>query len=312
MPATMTKWILTAMAIALASTVGGASAQQQARQPATQAQPAEPAKDYDQRALEIYEFRKAAQSGPHRGQEIYYYKCWMCHNELAQGGAPKLTGLFTRPMLVTGAPVSDESVKNQIRNGSPNMGAYKYALNEADLDDLVSWLHDEKCCWNNDAPPPNPRYKAAAAAPAQSLYASLTGGPKGLVKNARGEPIEGIMVQLIADDSAIRTTVFSRTDGRYEFPKVAAGSYTLRIAKPKEFYPWSKQKVAIKGADTLEDITLLAGDGERVPAAVPGDRGAAHRLGMAAEPARHRRGEEDAAGLLQLLPRISADLPQPL
>src|SRR5450432_1266041 len=112
----MTKWILTAAAIALASAIGGASAQQQARQPATQAQPAEPAKDYDQRALEIYEFRKAAQSGPHRGQEIYYYKCWMCHNELAQGGAPKLTGLFGRPMLVTGAPVNDENVKNQIRN----------------------------------------------------------------------------------------------------------------------------------------------------------------------------------------------------
>ena len=65
------------------------------------------------------------------------------------------------------------------------------------------------------------------------------------------------MVQLIAEQSAIRTTVFSHADGRYEFPKVAPGSYTLRIAKPKEFYPWSKQKVEIKGADTLEDITLL-------------------------------------------------------
>ena len=34
-----------------------------------------PAKDYNQRALEIYEFRKAAASGPERGQEIFYYKC---------------------------------------------------------------------------------------------------------------------------------------------------------------------------------------------------------------------------------------------
>src|SRR6266851_9095424 len=103
----MTKWILSAAAIALATAgaVGGAVAQQQARQQPTQAQPAEPAKDYDQRALEIYEFRKAAQSGPHRGQEIYYYKCWMCHNELAQGGAPKLAGLFKRTTLVTGEPV---------------------------------------------------------------------------------------------------------------------------------------------------------------------------------------------------------------
>ena len=192
-------------------------------------EPAEPAKDYDQRALEIYEFRKAAQSGPDRGQEIYYYKCWMCHNELAQGGAPKLIGLFKRPTLVTGEPVNDETVKNQIRNGSANMGAYKYALNEADLNDLVSWLHDEKCCWNSDAPPPNPRYKGAAA-PAQALYGALTGGPKGLVKNARGEPIEGIMVQLISDQTAIRTTVFSHATDATNSPRWRPAA--IRCASP--------------------------------------------------------------------------------
>jgi len=250
----MTKSILAAAAIVLAA--AGAFAQQQARQQGAQAQPAEPAKDYDQRALEIYEFRKAAQSGGARGEEIYYYKCWMCHNELAQGGAPKLAGLFKRETLVTGAPLSDESVRNQIRNGSANMPAYKYVLNDADLSDLMSWLHDASCCWNSDAPPPNPRYKGAAAPPAQQLYAGLTGGPRGLVKNAKGEPIEGVMVQLIAEKTAIRTTVVSHDDGRYEFPKVAGGSYTLRVARPREFYPWSK-KVEINGSDGLEDVTLL-------------------------------------------------------
>jgi streptogramin lyase/mono/diheme cytochrome c family protein len=243
--------------LVFAAAIGSALAQQQARQGPAQAQPAEPAKDYNQRALEIYEFRKAVQSGPARGQEIYYYKCWMCHNELAEGGAPKLGGLFKRSALVSGDPLNDDTIKNQIRNGSANMPAYKYVLNEADINDLVSWLHDEKCCWNSDAPPLNPRYKGSAAAPAQTLYGALTGGPKGRVKNARGEPIEGIMVQLISEQSAIRTTVFSHGDGRYEFPKVAPGTYTLRIAKPREFYPWSKEKVEIKGADALEDITLL-------------------------------------------------------
>src|ERR1700722_1365460 len=256
MRSAMKNWILAAATIALASmgAVVGTSAQQQAPQrAASPTQPAEPAKDYNQRALEIYEFRKAAQSGPARGQEIYYYKCWICHNELAEGGAPKLAGLFKRPTLVTGAPVNDETVKKQIRDGSANMGSYKSVLSEADLNDLVSWLHDEQCCWNADALPRNPRYKGAAAAPAQALYASLTGGPKGLVKNARGEPIEGIMVQLISDTSAIRTTVYSHADGRYEFPQVASGSYTLHIARPREFYPWSKEKLEIKGADALED-----------------------------------------------------------
>src|SRR3954452_20439725 len=147
------KRILVVTAIALASAVGVASAQQQARQGPARSQPAEPAKDYNQRALEIYEFRKAAQSGPEHGQEIYFYKCWMCHNELAQGGAPKLVGLFQRPTLVTGEPVTEDTVKNQIRNGSANMPAYRHALSDADVADLVSWLRDEKCCWDSDAPP---------------------------------------------------------------------------------------------------------------------------------------------------------------
>src|SRR4029078_6112328 len=100
-----------------------ASPQKQAHQPPHRNEPAPPAKDYDQRALEIYEFRKAAESGPARGEEIYFYKCWMCHNELAQGGAPKLVGLFQRPNLVSGDPVNDVTVKQKILNGSSNMPA---------------------------------------------------------------------------------------------------------------------------------------------------------------------------------------------
>src|SRR5437588_12701735 len=63
-------------------------------------------KDYDQRSLEIYEFRKAAQSGPERGREIYYYKCWFCHNEFVKD-IPQLTGLYQKPNLLSGQPVSD-------------------------------------------------------------------------------------------------------------------------------------------------------------------------------------------------------------
>src|SRR5882724_4078063 len=126
MQSSKARWILTALVIAAASAVVGASAQQQARQQPARGEPAAPAKDYDQRALEIYEFRKAAQSGPARGEEIYFYKCWMCHNELAQGGAPKLVGLFNRPSLASGEPLNDDTVRNQIRNGSANMPAYKH------------------------------------------------------------------------------------------------------------------------------------------------------------------------------------------
>ena len=117
-----------------------------------------PKMDDLQKADRIYTFRKAASSGPERGREIFYYKCWFCHNEFTKD-VPKLTGLFARPALLSGAPMSEEAVKNQIRNGSADMAAYKYTLSEDDLNDLVSFLRAE-CCWNSDAPPLNPAYRA--------------------------------------------------------------------------------------------------------------------------------------------------------
>ena len=126
--------------------------------PAATTGPTRPAKDYLQRSLEIYEFRKAAPSGAERGQEIFYYKCWFCHNEYTRD-IPKLTGLFQRPALISGQPVNDDTVKDKIRNGGPTMAAYRHTLSDVDLNDLVSYLR-EKCCWNSDSPPANPRYRA--------------------------------------------------------------------------------------------------------------------------------------------------------
>jgi mono/diheme cytochrome c family protein len=132
------------------SAIAQQAAPQGARQPV--------AKDYYQRSLETYEFRKAAQSGPERGREIFYYKCWFCHNEFTKN-APRLTGLYQRGTLLSGLPVNDDTVKDRIRNGGAGMAAYRYTLSEADLNDLVSFVR-EKCCWDSDAPPLNPRYGA--------------------------------------------------------------------------------------------------------------------------------------------------------
>lgn len=138
--------------------VGGpsspASAQETGDKPAANGPPM----DDLQKADKIYGFRKAASSGPERGREIFYYKCWFCHNEFTKD-IPKLEGLYRRPALISGEPVNDETVKNQIRNGSADMAAYKYTLSESDLNDLVSFLREE-CCWNSDAPPLNPAYRA--------------------------------------------------------------------------------------------------------------------------------------------------------
>ena len=84
----------------------------------------------------------------------------------------------------------------------------------------------------------------------------LLGGPRGVVRSAAGAPLEGIMVQLIAQQNSIRTTVYSNADGYYEFPKLPAGLYALRIARPLEFRPHQRDSVRIDGATRLEDIVL--------------------------------------------------------
>jgi mono/diheme cytochrome c family protein len=121
---------------------------------------AAPERDPYQRSLAIYEFKKAAASGPDRGREIFYYKCWFCHNEYAgPASAPSLVGVFKRGTLLSGRPATEDGIKDEIRNGGAGMAAYKYTLTDADLNDLVAYLKDA-CCWDSNSPPPNPRYVA--------------------------------------------------------------------------------------------------------------------------------------------------------
>src|SRR5215475_437617 len=115
-------------------------------------------RDPYQKSLRVYEFKKAAESGAERGREVFYYKCWFCHNEFTKD-IPKLPGLFQRATLISGETVNEDTVKNKIRSGGPGMAAYKYVLSDSDLNDLVSYLR-EGCCWNSDSPPPNPQYHA--------------------------------------------------------------------------------------------------------------------------------------------------------
>ena len=95
----------------------------------------------------------------------------------------------------------------------------------------------------------------APPARAQSQNVAL-GGANGLVKTSKGEALEGIMVQLISKKTNIRTTVYSDVDGRYEFPKLEAGAYTLRIAQPREFFPFVRDDTRIDGSPQLADIVL--------------------------------------------------------
>src|SRR5262245_56345471 len=110
-----------------------------------------------------------------------------------------------------------------------------------------------------------PLMLTAPAALAQSGH-KLLGGPRGIVKSSKGDLLEGMMVQLIAQKSAIRTTVYTDADGRYEFPKLDAGTYTLRIAQPRDYRPYVKEQVEISGASQLDEIVLTRiTNGELLP-----------------------------------------------
>jgi streptogramin lyase/mono/diheme cytochrome c family protein len=216
-------------------------------------------KDEHQRSAEIYGMKTTAASGSQRGEEIYYYKCWFCHNQYAKTGPP-LKDLYKRPTLMVGGPVNDQTVADKIRGGGPAMPAYRHTLKEADIADLIGYFRSGKCCFEGDEPPPNPRYRGASVAQPVSAATrsrrSVLGGARGTVRTVKGDPLEGIMVQLVSLKTAIRTTVYSNEEGRYEFPLLETGLYTLRIARPLEFKPYVKESIRIEGATQLEAIVL--------------------------------------------------------
>ena len=124
---------------------------------------------------------------------------------------------------------------------------------------------------------------AAAPASAQDATPALTAARQGVVKSRKGDLLEGMMVQLIAQKSAIRTTVYTDADGRYEFPKLDAGTYTLRIAQPREYHPYVKEAVEIERRERSSPTSRWSDVTDIRPAAADaGDRGADDRIGMAA------------------------------
>jgi mono/diheme cytochrome c family protein len=124
-----------------------------------------------QRSEEIIYFKRMAEGGPKRGQEIYFYKCWVCHNAYtrAEGSpAPTLKDLVKRPIMLSGKPMNDENIADKIRNGGPGMPGYKYGLSDKDINDLVSFFRAGMCCWEDKEehdPPLNPRFRAPRTPP---------------------------------------------------------------------------------------------------------------------------------------------------
>src|SRR5690348_5951620 len=77
-------------------------------------------RDEYQRSARLDTYRVIADSGAGRGEYIYFYKCWMCHNQYAKTG-PYLKELFKHQSLMSGDPVTVESVTAKIKEGGPGM-----------------------------------------------------------------------------------------------------------------------------------------------------------------------------------------------
>lgn len=126
----------------------------------------DPPKGNLQRSAEILYFKRLADGGPDRGKEIYFFKCWVCHNEYTRAAgtpAPSLKNLYKRPKLMSGQPVNDDTVAKQIREGGAGMPGFQYSLSDQDKSDLVSFFRSGKCCWEDSEehdPPRNARYRA--------------------------------------------------------------------------------------------------------------------------------------------------------
>jgi streptogramin lyase/mono/diheme cytochrome c family protein len=205
-----------------------------------------------QRSYRTDHYLEVAESGVDRGENIYWHKCWACHNKYQQA-APTLEGLFKQPALITGVPVNEENVAAHIKKGGPGMPSFRTTLSDSDVTDVVSYLHSEKCCVEGEHLPANPWYRSETNK--WTVQNGLTGGANGAVRVASGDSPEGVMVQLIAPNG-VRTTVYTNEDGKYEFPKMQAGAYTLRIANPLEFKPYRRDSVQIDGPTKLEEIVL--------------------------------------------------------
>jgi streptogramin lyase/cytochrome c5 len=205
-----------------------------------------------QRSYRTDHYLEVAESGVDRGENIYWHKCWACHNKYQQA-APQLEGLFKQAALITGLPMTEENVAAHIKKGGPGMPSFGTTLSDSDVKDLVGYLHSEKCCVEGESLPANPWYRSETNK--WTVQSGISGGATGIVRVASGDSPEGVMVQLIAPNG-VRTTVYANEEGKYEFPKMQAGAYTLRIANPLEFKPYRRDAVQIDGATKLDAIVL--------------------------------------------------------
>jgi mono/diheme cytochrome c family protein len=90
------------------------------------------------------DYGPAFASAETRGSVVYERNCSLCHdaeNLQLLKQPPKLKGLFAKKTLPSGAPATDEQVRNTIRAGRGIMPPFEHTLDKKQLDDLLKYLH---------------------------------------------------------------------------------------------------------------------------------------------------------------------------
>lgn len=80
------------------------------------------------------------------GYNVFQTHCAQCHYDRHSGSlhGPALAGIYKKPYLPSGAPVSDERVMETVLHGRGLMPAQPNldpAVDPGELDDLVAYLH---------------------------------------------------------------------------------------------------------------------------------------------------------------------------
>src|SRR5258708_7103600 len=125
--------------------VAGATARLGMAKTAPKPPKAAAAADDLQRSLRLDTYKILADGGAARGENIYFYKCWMCHNQYTKG-APLLKDLFQRESLTSGDPVNDDNVAAKIKEGGAGMPAFRTSLSDTDIPNLPPYFPSGNCC----------------------------------------------------------------------------------------------------------------------------------------------------------------------
>jgi len=82
-----------------------------------------------------------------RGSDLFDVHCSDCHtldHPNLKKQPPKLNGVFQSKTLPSGAPATDEQVRNVIVHGLGTMPAFDGRLSEDDVNEIIKYLHTLK------------------------------------------------------------------------------------------------------------------------------------------------------------------------